>query len=385
MTKQIDPSTSGIWQQHATRAFFFIAGFGIAAWAPLVPFIKVRLGIAEDTLGLLLLCIGLGSVITMPLAGALAARFGCRTVITATALALPLLLLLLSFLSSLPLLIITLLLFGAAVGSLDVVVNIHAVIVEKASGQRLMSGLHGLWSVGGFAGAGLFGVLMKLGLSPVQTILCIAFIILVTLLLFYRHLLPYGGKGGGSPFTLPKGIVAIIGGLCFISFLAEGAVLDWSGVFLTSLRGLDMSMAGLGYAVFSIAMLLGRLSGDWIVQKLGDRQVVIGGAIIAASGFVLTMLIEDSNIALFGFFLIGAGASNIVPVLFSLLGTQTVMPVNAAVSAVTTIGYSGILMGPAAIGFIAHQTGLVAAFGMLASLLFMQAFVARRIYANIKK
>lgn len=385
MTKKQDLFTAGIWQQHATRAFFFIAGFGVAAWAPLVPFIKVRLGIAEDMLGLLLLCIGLGSVITMPMAGALAARFGCRKVLTTTALALPVLLFLLSFLSSFSLIVITLLLFGAVVGSLDVVVNIHAVIVEKASGQRLMSGLHGLWSVGGFAGAGIFGVLMKFGLSPVQTILCIACIIFLTLAIFYRHLLPYGGKGGGSPFALPKGIVAIIGALCFVSFLAEGAVLDWSGVFLTSLRGLDMSMAGLGYAVFSIAMLLGRLGGDWIVKKLGDRQVVIGGAIVAASGFFLTMLMQDVHMALFGFFLIGAGAANIVPVLFSLLGTQTIMPINAAVSAVTTIGYSGILMGPAAIGFIAHQTGLITAFGLLAALLLLQAFVARYVYSYMKK
>lgn len=379
-----DAFVSGVWQQHATRALFFVAGFGVAAWAPLVPFIKNRLGIAEDILGLLLLCIGIGSVLTMPLAGVIAARYGCRRVLTLTGIVLPLLLLLLSVLSSLPLIVVMLLLLGATIGAMDAVVNIHAVLVEQASGRRLMSGLHGLWSVGGFAGAGLFGLLMQSGLSPLTTMACIAGIIWVTLAIFCRHLLAYGGKGGKSALAMPKGIVALIGALCFVSFLAEGAVLDWSGVFLTSLRGMDLSMAGSGYAAFSVAMLLMRLCGDRLVQKLGDRRLVIGGGVVTACGFLLTILLEDAHLSLWGFFLIGIGAANIVPILFSLLGHQTVMPIGAAVAAVTTLGYSGILMGPAAIGFIAHQVGLLSAFALMAVLLLLQAVMANYVYGRMK-
>lgn len=367
-------------RQRATQALFFISGFGVAAWAPLVPFVKNRLGVAEDMLGVLLLCIGIGSVVAMPLAGAAAARFGCRAVLTAAGSVLPALLLLLSVVPSLSAIVLTLLAFGAVVGAMDATVSIQAVLVEKASGKRLMSGMHALWSIGGFAGAGLFGVLMQAGLSPVLTTACNAAIIWAILAAFFRNLLPYGGEGGGSPFAAPKGIVALIGGMCFISFLAEGAVLDWSGIFLTSLRGVDLSLSGIGYAVFSIAMLIARLVGDRIVQQFDERRIVVGGALIAAGGFALTILAENAAFSFLGFFLVGAGAANIVPILFSLLGRQTVMPVNAAVSAVTMIGYSGILMGPAAIGFIAHQIGLLGAFGLLAALILCQTIMAKFVY-----
>ena len=148
----------GLAEQHATRAIFFVGGFGAASWAPLVPLLKARLGIAEDVLGMLLLCIGIGSLLTMPLSGAAAVRLGCRRVLTAAGLVYGALLLALCTVSSFQLAIPLLLIFGATMGCIDVVVNIQAVIVEKAAGRRLMSGMHALWSVGGFAGAGLFGI-----------------------------------------------------------------------------------------------------------------------------------------------------------------------------------------------------------------------------------
>jgi fucose permease len=362
-----------IWQQHATRALFFIAGFGVASWAPLVSFVKAWFGIEEDMLGLLLLCIGMGSAITMPLAGIMVARFVCRRVLCVASIVYALVLFSLSLMTNMAMLVVALLIFGAGMGTIDVAMNIHAVIVEKAAGKRLMSGMHGLWSVGGFVGVGSFSVLMHLGLSPSLTIFCIAVVMLIILVIFAHHLLPYGSDDKvSSAFVFPKGIVAIVGTLCFVSFLAEGAVLDWSGVFLTSLRGFDMSLAGFGYAAFSGAMLIGRLSGDWIVQKFGDEHVVISGGILAASGFLLVMA-PQAKLSLVGFFLIGAGAANIVLVFYSLLGHQRVMPISMAVSAVTTMGYMGILIGPAVIGFIAHQTSLLIAFELLAILLLLQA------------
>jgi predicted MFS family arabinose efflux permease len=365
-------------QQISTRVAFFIAGFGIAAWAPLVPYAKDRLGIDEGALGLLLLCLGTGSIITMPLAGALAARFGCRLMIWAASLLICVSLPFLATAASVPALVIALLIFGAAIGTVDVVVNIQAVIVEKASGRAMMSGFHGLWSVGGFVGAGIVSALLWAGVSPLVAMLCVIVVIVGLLLTFGKHLLPYGSEEkDGRLFVLPKGIVLFIGFLCFIVFLAEGSMLDWSAVFLTSLRGVDFSYAGLGYSLFSVAMTIGRLSGDRVVQKFGGEKILIFGGICAASGITIAIFIPTWTASLIGFGLVGLGASNIVPVLYSVLGRQKVMPTNLAVSAVTTLGYSGILAGPALIGFIAHTTSLSFAFLVVAVMLLIVAASSR--------
>lgn len=266
-------------EQHATRAIFFVGGFGAASWAPLVPLLKARLGIAEDVLGMLLLCIGIGSLLTMPLSGAAAVRLGCRRVLTAAGLVYGALLLALCTVSSFQLAIPLLLIFGATMGCIDVVVNIQAVIVEKAAGRRLMSGMHALWSVGGFAGAGLFGIWVgTFSLTPLASTGIAAAVMVLVTLAASRHLLPYGGDAGGKLLALPKGIVTFVGIIACIAFLVEGAIMDWGGVFLTTVRHFNMALAGTGFTVFSAAMLTMRLLGDWTVQKLGQERVVTAAA-----------------------------------------------------------------------------------------------------------
>lgn len=375
----------GRWQQHATRVIFFIGGFGAASWAPLIPFLKARLQIDEGVLGMLLLCIGAGSLFTMPFAGRTAARFGCRRVLSVVACAYALLLVLLGAAASFWLAVPALVTFGAVMGILDVTVNIQAVMVEQAAGHRLMSGFHALWSVGGFAGAGLFGVWMSLGLTPLQTAVCAAGLMLILLGAFGRYLLPYGGEkpAGGTLFARPKGIVAFVGIICCIAFLAEGAIMDWSGVFLTTLKGMDLSKAGTGFAVFSAAMLVMRLTGDWLVPRLGSRRIVLGGSALSVLGFLLVIFSSGALPLYLGFFAIGMGCANIVPVFYSVLGRQQDMSVNMAVSAVSTLGYMGILMGPAVIGFVAHQTSLYISFGLLAALVVVQMLIARYVYRTV--
>jgi MFS family permease len=348
---------------------FFIAGFGMAAWAPLVPFAKIRTGIDEGVLGLLLLCLGVGSIVTMPLAGALAARFGCRLVICASAVLLCVSLPLLAMVTSLSLLAATLFVFGTGVGSIDVSMNIQAIIIERASGRPMMSGFHGLFSLGGIAGAAGVTALLGVGASPVIAALCVIAAILVTLALTVSHLLPYGGNSEGPVFALPRGVVLLIGVLCFIVFLTEGAMLDWSALFLTAARGMGTSYAGLGYAAFALTMTIGRLMGDRIVRQFGGTNIIAFGGVCAAAGFALATLVPLWQVALLGYALVGVGCSNVVPVLFTTVGRQTVMPENVAVPAITTLGYAGILAGPAAIGFVAHAASLSAAFLILAILL----------------
>ena len=374
----------GAHVEWATRAVFFIGGFGAASWAPLVPLLKARLDIGEDVLGLLLLCIGIGSLITMPISGLASNHWGCRKVLTAASVAYTGLLTALCLISSIGLVVPTLLIFGAVMGCIDVVVNIQAVLVERAAGRRIMSGMHALWSVGGFAGAGLYGVWVgTLGLTPLASTLIAGGIILAIIALFSRHLLPYGGGSGGRLLAIPRGIVAFIGVIALISFLVEGAIMDWGGVFLTQAKGFDLALAGTGFTVFSAAMLTMRLIGDAAVTRLGQKAVILGGSFLAFLGFLLIIFAPGAPLMFSGFFLVGIGGANVVPVFFSLMGKQKEMPLALAVPAVSTMGYLGILMGPAAIGFLAHITSLYAAFGFLAALTAAEGLIAAYVYRKI--
>lgn len=359
----------GAAEQRATRTMFFITGFGYSAWAALVPFAQARAAISDGGLGLLLLCLGIGSILTMPLSGAMAARFGCRRVMTVAVLLAAAVLPGLAAFSTVPSLVAALMAFGAGIGAVDVTMNIQAIIVERAGRRSMMSGFHALFSVGGIAGAGGMAALLSAGASPLAAACCVSLGIVALLAASASRLLPYGAGREGPAFALPRGAVLFIGLLCFVLFLAEGAVLDWSAVFLISVRHMTPSYAGLGYAVFAAAMTAGRLAGDRIVDRLGPRRVVLVGGLCAALGFVATVAAPSWPVALLGYALVGAGCANIVPVLFSAVGRQRAMPEAVAVPAITTIGYAGVLAGPAAIGFVAHLTSLPAAFLILAALL----------------
>jgi predicted MFS family arabinose efflux permease len=364
-------------EQIATRLAFFVAGFGMAVWAPLVPFTKARADLDDAMLGLLLLCLGAGSILAMPLSGALAACFGCRRVLLVSTILICITPPILAVAASLPLLMVALFVFGAGVGSVDCVVNIQAIIVERASGRSMMSGFHGLFSVGGIVGAGGVTLLLMAGGTPLLATLVAAAIILSTMIWARPGLLPYGGHGDGPAFAIPHGVVLFIGILCFIVFLTEGAMLDWSAVFLTSLRDVDGAHAGMGYAAFAATMTAGRLTGDHFVRRFGPTRIVVAGGLLAASGLILASLISGWIAALAGFALVGAGCSNIVPVLYTAVGRQPTMPEHVAVPAISTLGYAGILTGPALIGFVAHASSLRVAFLLIASLLVGVAASAR--------
>ncbi|HEY9012525.1 MAG TPA: MFS transporter [Devosia sp.] len=356
-------------EQIATRVIFFVLGVVMAGFAPLVPLIKARLDVDEGTLGLLLLCVGLGSMVAMPFAGALTSRFGCRRVIVAGAVVMVAAFPLLAVLDTIPTIAVAILVLGASLGLVDVTMNIQAVLVERDSGRPMMSGFHGLFSVGGMTGAGGLSLVLSLGLPTLVAAIVLSVVAAVATLLIIPGLLPYGDRSSEKHplFVLPRGTVLLIGVLCLFTFLAEGSVLDWSGVFLTTLRGADIGTAGLGYAAFAVAMTICRLAGDRIRAALGERTVLLGGGLIGALGFLIVLAVPSFEAGLVGYFLVGVGASNLVPVLFSAAGRSKDMPSGLAVTAVSTLGYLGLLAGPAVIGFVAHATSLPVAFALLAA------------------
>lgn len=346
----------------ATRRAFFIAGFTLAVWAPLIPLAKDRMMADNGTMGLVLLAFGLGSLLMMPLSGMLAARFGCRLVFT-TAAGL--------VLATLPALVLTdepsslgtsLFIFGAGIGAMDVVVNIHAVRVEKLAERPIMSGFHALFSIGGIAGSGIASLLLSYGFTPLLTVSLLIAGVLLLLLRTAGRLLREPESTDAPLFVLPKGIVILLGFLCFIAYIMEGAMLDWSGILLTSENHVNAQHAGIGYILFACAMTAGRLSGDCLIKAFGSFRIFLFGSLIATLGYGCVIVGGHLMIMLAGFFLVGCGLSNLVPILFTAAGRQQVMPGALAVAAISSIGYSGILLGPALIGAVAHLYSLAWAF-----------------------
>jgi MFS family permease len=352
----------------ATRLAFFAAGFTMACWAPLIPFAKRNVGVGDGELGLLLLCLGVGSLVAMPATGWVSARFGTRPVIIGGGLVLAVLLPGLILAGSPALLAAALFAFGAALGTLDVAMNVHAVEVEKLDGRPLMSGFHAMFSVGGLAGASGMTALLASGLSPSASTVAASALTGAAILLAVPRLLRVRA-GEPVPFVLPHGVVLVIAALVAITFLVEAAMLDWGALLMIG-RGLsDVDSAGLGFVLFSVAMVAGRLAGDRMVAFFGSFRTLVWGGVVTVAGVAVIVTAGWTMAALGGFVLVGLGASNIVPVLFSLAGRQTVMPAGLAVASVTTAGYAGILAGPAAIGFAAHLTSLPTAFWILAVLM----------------
>jgi predicted MFS family arabinose efflux permease len=344
-----------------------------------VPFAKARLALGDSALGLVLLCLGVGSIVTMPLAGALASRVGCRPVLTAAAVAAACVFPLLPLAPSPLFLSVLLFVFGAAVGSMDCVINVQAITVERRRGRPMMSGFHALFSLGGVAGAGAVSGLVGMRAPELVAAMLVATGLLAATGLAWTGLLTSSETSRGPAFAVPQGVVILIGLLCFVVFLAEGSALDWSAVLLRSERAATEAEGGIAYVAFSAAMTIGRLVGDRLVDRVGRRRTVAIGAATAAAGLAVATLGPGVLAGVAGYALVGAGCANIVPVLFTLTGRQSAMPEAAAVAAVSAIGYAGILAGPAAIGLVAGMSSLPVALLAVAALLMLVSGAAWRL------
>ena len=361
----------------ATRLAFLVAGFGVACWAPLVPFAKNRLLVDNAVLGLLLLCLGMGSLVAMLFTGGLSARYGSRPIIIAAGLGMALFLPLLT-LARTPLELGSVLFaFGAALGSLDVAMNIHAIEVERAAQRPLMSGFHGLYSAGGIGGATLLTSMLSMHLGTLVSTLTCSILMALMILVAWPRLLRTRQTQAMQWMIIPRGVVWLLAALACITFLAEGAVLDWGALFIAGAGLVSVAHSGVGYILFSIAMTIGRLSGDAVARHIRDASILFYGSLVAIAGFLVLILAPWAPMAMLGFVIIGLGASNIVPVLFRQGGVQRVMPIGLAVASITMAGYAGVLLGPAAIGLIAKNAGLTAGLWTVAGLLCIVTVAAR--------
>ena len=374
-----------LWQIYSAKAFYFLGGFGFTSWASLIPFLKRKLQIPDDHLGFLLLAVGLGALIMMMLAGSIAGRLGCRRSLTVAGLAIAVALNVLCYVPAYAAALLVAVLLGSSLGLLDVVVNINGIFIERKVRKRLMSGMQAMWSLGNFAGAAFFAMLLQFQLPWQGVALAGAVLIAACVFFFSPHLHSERNESrGGSHFVRPKGTIVFIGLICTISFLVEGSINDWSGVFMTTEKGIDISQSGLGLTLFTASAFLSRLTGDSLTMHIGPRRLLAFSLPIAFVGFLGILLIGGGPLLFASYVLIGIGCANTVPVFYSLLGTQKEMPIADAVAAVSTIGYVGILLAPAVLGFIGRVFSLTISFTLVTVLLIIMTVMALRLLGKFE-
>lgn len=336
-----------------------------AAWVARIPQIKEHLGLGEGAMGVALLGAPVGVVAAVRFAGRIVGRWGSRATTIAAGAAGALALVPLGLAWNLGALILSLLLMGASLGLMDVAMNAQGVAVERGYGRPLMSGLHGSYSIGTLLAA-LAGSAAAHAGVPVPLHLAVAAAALIALLaLGCRGLLdrsadelPEPGGDAPAPARSPRRPLIMLGVIGLCSFVGEGAMADWSAIYLRENLGTGPGVAGLGYAGCAVAMTVGRLTGDQVVARFGPVPVLRGGSLAAALGLGLGLAAGDPTAAVAGFTLFGLGVAVVAPVTFSAAGNVPGVPAAAGISRVTGVGYLGLLGGPPVIGFIAQGVGL---------------------------
>jgi MFS family permease len=360
-------TTTPVRARWSIAAMFFTNGALFGSWAPNVPLIRDALGLSDGELSFALLSLAFGAVFAMPIAGYLNSRFGSAAPTRISSFLMALSLPLLALMPSLLTLSIAAFVFGAFNGVCDVSMNAHAVEVERQYRRPIMSGLHATWSIGGFLASSLAGVLL-LHVSTLTHFLAVSAFFLVLVLATASGLLPGSADRGeaGSHFALPDRAVLVIGLLTLISFMTEGAMLDWNAIFMRTTYATDATLTAAGYAAFAGGMAIGRLSGDFVRLHRSAVTIVRVGGLVGAAGLVAASLAGNVYLSIASFAIAGLGVSNIVPLLFTAGGRANPAAPGKGVAAAATCGYAGFLAGPPIIGHLSEITGLAPAFVMLA-------------------
>src|SRR3954469_14662322 len=340
----------------ATFAVFAVNGAMVGTWVANIPWLQERLGVSKTTLGFCLLCMALGALLAMPLTGQILNRRSSGSVTRAAALAYCLLLPIPLSAPSAPALAAFLFVFGAVGGTMDVSMNAHAVAVEKELDKPIMSSLHGGWSVGGFLAAGFAALASALSIDPRIW----ALIVGVALWLAAFYVTAWLGAAStheeGAGFALPSRGVLLVGALCCLAMVTEGAIGDWSGIYLRQNTGASAAAAATAFTGFSLGMAAARLGGDWLNQRFGAGALLRGGMALVALAIASVLLIGQTVPAVVGFLLAGLGIANAVPILFSAAGRHD--PPGPSLAAAFTVGYTGFIAGPPLIGALADAIGL---------------------------
>jgi len=327
-------------------------------WASQIPRIKAGFSLTDSGLAAIVLSFAVGAILTMPVTGALTTRFGGVRTLVATGVASAVALVLLGSSPSYAWLLAATLFTGVAIGGLDVAMNTQATVIERAWGGPIMSGIHGWFSLGGLAGAAAGGALTEASTSFQGVLSIAAALDLAAIAAAGRWLYVKGEPDAGSGFAWPRRAVLSIGLLCLLAFLFEGAVFDWTAVYMHEVGGASLGLSSAGFAGFSLSMAATRFTGDAVVRRFGRGRVLAGGAGLAAFGIALACAVPHPLVVTAGLVLAGFGQANIVPLLFSAAGRVPRVAPGTGIAMAATMGYGAFVLGPPAIGLLADAIGL---------------------------
>jgi MFS family permease len=368
----------------AVTALFLANGSGIGLWAASIAPIKLLHGLTDFELSLTLLAFAIGAILTMTMAGHIAARFGSARVALLTGIAYALVIPIPAFMPNLASLTLAILVFGACNGAMDVAMNGHGAVVERLHRRPIMSSFHAAFSLGCLLGAGAGSAILAAGLGPRATMSCAGLwgLLLVAAFATSLRVPETGPREAPVGFALPSRAALLVGSLAFLCMFAEGAIADWSGVYLVTAAGTSTAMAAWGYASFALAMMLGRFAGDRVVHAFGAARVVCFGAAIAVVGLGIPLAVPRIEVAILGYALAGIGIANIIPVLFSAGGRAVPDHPAIGVAMAATCGYAGFLLSPPLIGVFADVLSLRVALVALAVALMIIALAAPRVLSR---
>lgn len=352
----------------AVAVTFGVHGVAAGSWAGRVPWVKEARHLSSAGLGVALMGAAVGGLIAAPLAAWLIARFGSRGMTRIGGITMAVSVSLIAFAPALPTIFIALVLFGATSGVLDVAMNANGVVVQERYGRSIMSGLHGIWSIGGLTGSGLAGLAASAGMGAPTHLLIVGIALGVVSLVSGFWLIPAPRAAAGKVFAIPDRGLVLLGAVIFCGLFAEAAAADWSAVYLHTATDAPQDVAAWGYAAFSLAMAGARLLGDRLVERLGSTRLVRAAALTGAAGLAVGLLVPVTAVVIVAFAVLGIGMATVVPLTFSAAGRTPGHDPGTAVAAVATVGYAGWLLAPPIIGFVAQGTSLTVALTLVTAM-----------------
>lgn len=348
----------------ASRVQFFSSGFVFATWGVHIPTVKAHYGVNEAELGLAMLAAGIGALLGLTQASRWIGRHGARRMAGLCGATYALLLAGLLMMPAYAALLGLLAVFGIVTSVFDVSINTEAAQLELRGGKPLMSGMHGMFSLGGMVGAVTGGAVLAAGLDPQSHLIGVAALMALAIGLSSRWMLPSEATafaGGGDGFRLPRGTLALLGLLAALGLIAEGAIYDWSVLYLQQELGSPQKQATLAYASFSAAMAAARFGGDAMRARFAPAVLLRGSALLAAASMTLVLVTHLPWLALVGFAGVGVGFANVVPILFAASARVPGVEPARGIAAVSAAAYLGFMAGPPVIGFLAQISSLTAA------------------------
>jgi fucose permease len=358
-------SRSAAPARDATRFQFLVLGIAVGTWGTHIPSVGSRYALGEGALSIVLFAVAVGTVIALFFAGRVVATLGARNTVASCGLAMGLSLVFVLDYPGFVMLLAAMVVFGASMSLFDVAINTEGSELESVDGRRIMSNLHGMFSVGGMVGAGITFAMLRLGIAAPVQLLAVGASLAVLAAVVSRRMLEVHASaaqdGDVAHFVWPRGVLLLIGILVFAGMTAEGVMYDWSVLYLKDEIGMPQARAALGYATFMGSMALARFGGDALRARFSERALLCYSAAVAGVAMAVVLVSANAWVAFAGFALAGAGLAPVAPILFNASTRAPGVSRAAAIASVTTIGYSGFMVGPPIIGSIATASSLTVA------------------------